>query len=515
MKTTHKIDELFHEKLKEASVHEKTSASSWDKISAGLDKQVTKGFLSGSSGLVTMVSTSITILLIATSILYFSTRKESTQLSENASSSDLNASITSNFTSTNLNSSITHNSTSSSLNTPASINSSSNKLNNSIPSNSTSSPINTPISRNSSSSSSYSHFHPSTSLATDALFQSSSLKQTAHGFALSHGIFSSTPGIQASSAFMETRAHSPFSEKQSITSIISELSLASPHLNYFVPDKSIERSNQSFESQGFKQRHRWSWDVSAFAGVQSNTSLYSTQNSEDFSLAEDRTHSIEEISDRTAGVRLSTQYRRFLLETGISYAEQTETERHNLSSFLINNYWEEIYGTHPVSYSDTSWYYQYVNGDTVWIPAIQNYIVQVPDTSLISVSDTTLIHIDTSFYNTHSHFEVPFLAGYLLGQGTFEVYLKAGVIGKYYSLYRGYSTLGPWVKDIYAFDIEKISRFGIDSYVGAEFRYHPGYRIYLFGDLYYRRSLLSRADSYGFTRTEEKYGIRFGLGYYL
>lgn len=505
-------------------MHEKTSASSWDKISAGLDKQVTKGFLSSGSGLVTIISTSITILLIATSILYFSTRKESTQLSENATSSDLNASITSNFTSTNLNSSITHNSTTSSLNTPASINSSSTKLNSSIPSNSTSSPINssitsstinTPISRKSSSSSSYSQFHPSTPLATGTLFQSSSLKQSAQGFALSHGIFSSTPGIQASSAFMETRIYSPFSEKQSITSIISELSLASPHLNYIVPGKSIERSSHSFESQGFKQRHRWSWDVSAFAGVQSNTSLYSTQNSENFSLAEDRTHSIEEISDRTAGVRLSTQYRRFLLETGISYAEQTETERYNLSSFLINNYWEEIYGTHPVSYSDTSWYYQYVNGDTVWIPAIQNYIIQVPDTSLISVSDTTLIHIDTSFYNTHSHFEVPFLAGYLLGQGTFEVYLKAGVIGKYYSLYKGYSTLGPWVKDIYAFDIEKISRFGIDSYVGAEFRYHPGYRIYLFGDLYYRRSLLSRADSYGFTRTEEKYGIRFGLGYCL
>ncbi|MCF8295070.1 MAG: hypothetical protein K9I34_03310 [Bacteroidales bacterium] len=334
-------------------------------------------------------------------------------------------------------------------------------------------------------------------------------------FESSRGIFSSGPAIHTLNFITENQVAASFPEKQSITSIISELSLASPYLNYFVPGKSIERSSNSFETQGFKHHHRMLWDVSAFASVQTNTSRYSTKNSENISLAEARTQSIEEMSDRTAGVRLSTQYRRFLLETGFSFAELKQTESYSLNSFQIDNYWQEVYGTHPVSYFDTSWYYQYVYGDTVWIPAVQNYIVQVPDTSLISVSDTTKIQLDTSFLNTYSHFEVPFLAGYLLGQGTFEVFLKAGVIGKYFTGIKGYSTLGPWVKDIYALDIEKISRFGVDSYVGAEFRYHPGYRFYIFGDIYYRRSLLSPADSYGFIRTEEKYGLKFGLGYYL
>lgn len=504
MKNIHKIDELFHEKLKEASVHERNSGSTWEKINAGLDKQGQRSILSGKSGLVTMVSSSFLLLIVTVIMIFRTPNQESSILIENLSLSKLNTTITNHSTSSQPNTITSGNSISSQINSEPTTNSPTSQLNTSNSSNSTRLSFNQ-----------ISHNYPASTLLANNLVQTSSHKQTGPGLSQYHWNFSSITGIHFTDAALENQAPSQFSETEFISSSISQLTFAIPYLDCSVESKPLESWSYNFESKGFKPKRHWIWDVSVFAGASKTDSRYSSLNSENLSLANARTLSIEEISDRTVGIRLSTQYWRFLLETGVSYTELKQIERYNLTNLQINILWDEVYGTHPVSYADTSWYYQYVNGDTIWIPAIQNYTLQVPDTSLISISDTIQIEEDTSFLNSYSHFEVPFLAGYLLGQGTFEVYFKAGVVAKYYTQYKGFSTLGPWVKDIYALDFEKISRMGFDSFIGAEFRYHPGYGIYFFGDVYYRRSLLNGADSYGFKRNEEKYGIKIGLGYYL
>ncbi|MCF8370093.1 MAG: hypothetical protein K9H64_00635 [Bacteroidales bacterium] len=264
--------------------------------------------------------------------------------------------------------------------------------------------------------------------------------------------------------------------------------------------------------EGFSKR-KMNFALSAHVGYLVNNTTTATSNEESKVLAQKIQDGIQETEALTYGIKLSTHVRHLYFETGLDITSVQQKENHQLLGFGLedNSFWDPYW--RPEFHSDTTGYFQYNNNDTIWVEVIDNYFVNVEDSTFVPKIDTFSRSIDSVFANSYSYIEIPFVAGYMFSKGKIDFILKTGLIAGIPYKTSGNSITGNNEKDIYTINKNQFPTICFDIYAGIEARYLMGARYFVFGDLVYRKPMNSFYSWQGIKREQDKYGLRLGIGF--
>jgi len=102
--------------------------------------------------------------------------------------------------------------------------------------------------------------------------------------------------------------------------------------------------------------------------------------------------------------------------------------------------------------------------------------------------------------------------GYSFHAGSVQLISKTGIIGGIVTHMQGGSYYGSENTDGRLFINKDFAPVKLDLYVGMEARYPLRKRLFIFGDLYYRRNINQFYSRQNISRKVDQLGLRAGIG---
>ncbi|MDD2385356.1 MAG: hypothetical protein PHP52_01080 [Bacteroidales bacterium] len=216
----------------------------------------------------------------------------------------------------------------------------------------------------------------------------------------------------------------------------------------------------------------------------------------------------------SAGIGVAYSYNKFRLETGLAYQQLHESFSANINSYetSTHNYYnyfnDEVWESYTILILDID---EFIQGNIVYIEYNDSILAIVPDSTLVSYTDSILVNKDLNINDTYHFIDVPLVGGYEFDLGKFSVTPKAGLItsilvakgGQYY--------------DISQNDVAEISncpdtKFMFDYYGAINLQYKIGKHFAIYIEPHLRGDLNSKYQkSYVISQKSIKYGLKTGV----
>lgn len=216
----------------------------------------------------------------------------------------------------------------------------------------------------------------------------------------------------------------------------------------------------------------------------------------------------------SAGVGIGYSYNKIKLETGVGYQRLHESFCANINSYETSsqNYYDhfnnEIWTPYTILILDID---EFIQGNIVYTEYHDSIFSIVPDSTLITFTDTILVNKDLSVNNTHHFIDVPLVGGYEFDLGKFSITPKAGIItsilisrdGKYYNLSQN---------DVAEITNCSDTKFMFDYYGAINLQYKVGKHIAIYIEPHLRGDINSKYQkSYDINQKSLKYGLKTGV----
>ena len=216
----------------------------------------------------------------------------------------------------------------------------------------------------------------------------------------------------------------------------------------------------------------------------------------------------------SAGIGVAYSYNKFRLETGVAYQQlhesfcaninSYETSTQNYYNYFNNSVWEP----YTILILDID---EFIQGNIVYTEYHDSILAMVPDSTLISITDSVLVSKDLNADNIYHLIDVPLVGGYEFDFGKFSITPKAGMItsililreGKYYNIAQN--------------DVVEISncpdtKFMFDYYGAINLQYKIGKHIAIYIEPHLRGDINSKYQkSYAVSQKSQKYGFKTGV----
>ncbi len=216
----------------------------------------------------------------------------------------------------------------------------------------------------------------------------------------------------------------------------------------------------------------------------------------------------------STGIGIAYSYNKFRLETGLAYQQLHESFSANINAYETSthnsyNYFDdEVWEPYTILILDID---EFIQGNLVYTEYHDSILAIVPDSTLISYTDSILINKDIKIKNTYHFIDVPLVGGYEFDLGKFSVTPKAGLItsiliakgGQYY--------------DISQNDVAEISncpdtKFMFDYYGAINLQYKIGRYFAIYLEPHLRGDINSKYQkSYVISQKSQKYGLKTGV----
>lgn len=259
--------------------------------------------------------------------------------------------------------------------------------------------------------------------------------------------------------------------------------------------------------------HRAAWAVSIYAANVQPTFKYTTSNVELIGNAQAIDNATAKVAGNEYGLRLERSFKRWSLQTGVSYLQINWKENSLLSGIYATKDSSYTYSFTPVTTIDTVDTYYSISGmDTTLNHLTSEIITQHKDSLLEYTHDTLEFNNDTVFSNSFSYVEIPLIFAYSMQVQKVQVLAKTGIIGGFLQKQSGASLYGRQLSEIHPMKKDHFAAVNLDVYVGLELRYPFTHGFFLFGDLYYRKGMTVLYEQQSINRKMNQAGVKVGLG---
>ncbi|MDD2634459.1 MAG: hypothetical protein PHW82_03055 [Bacteroidales bacterium] len=214
------------------------------------------------------------------------------------------------------------------------------------------------------------------------------------------------------------------------------------------------------------------------------------------------------------GIGIAYSYNKYRLETGIAYQQLHESFSANINMYETtthqdyNYFSEEIWEPYTILILDID---EFIQGNIVYTEYHDSILAMVPDSTLISYTDSLLVNKDIKISNTYHFLDFPLVGGYEFDVGKFSVTPKAGLItsiliskgGQYY--------------DISQNSVAEIAncpdtKFMFDYYAAINLQYKIGKHFAIYIEPHLRGDINSKYQkSYVISQKIQKYGLKTGV----
>jgi hypothetical protein len=218
------------------------------------------------------------------------------------------------------------------------------------------------------------------------------------------------------------------------------------------------------------------------------------------------------------GLGIDYFYRRFYINSGISYFTNRQKINFEKVETEINTITEFQYFDNSVWIYDTVWFLdldEYLNGNIVYIPHVDSTNFVFKDSISIAIKDTVLKNLNYSAENSMSYIEIPVVFGYSFKTGKLEIIPKAGIIGGLLTGKKGN------FYDLYSDEILPIAEipyreFNLDYYFSLNLNYSFTKKFGIYVEPYFRDNFINSFNgNYALDLRSMRYGLRTGISYKL
>ncbi len=216
----------------------------------------------------------------------------------------------------------------------------------------------------------------------------------------------------------------------------------------------------------------------------------------------------------SAGLGLAYSYNNFRIETGIGYQKLHETFNSKTEEIETNTYTQyehfenEVWDYTTIYILDLD---EYIQGNIVYYQYTDSLMTLVPDSTLVSVTDTTIISKEMNADNNYQYIDIPLVLGYEFKMGNFCLTPKTGVIssilinrsGTYYDIENN---------NIGSAENCPNTKLMFDYYAALNIQYQIGEHAGIYLEPHLRADINSMYDkSYAISQKGRKLGIKTGV----